>query len=82
MPQNIKKAFKMSIITQKVNKTGGKINLPRIWRQPILTKFYAAIDGTYKFFYGYHSFVGTKHTSGEKQLKQTSSISNTGVSVP
>ena len=34
MSQNIKKAFKMSIITQKVNKTGGKINLPRIWRQP------------------------------------------------
>ena len=24
----------MSIITQKVNKMGGKINLPRIWRQP------------------------------------------------
>ena len=24
----------MSIITQKVNETGGKINLPRIWRQP------------------------------------------------
>ena len=46
----------------------------------ILTKFYAAIDGTYKFFYGYHSFIGTKHTSGDKQLKQTSSISNTGVS--
>ena len=34
MSQNIKKAFKMSIITQKVNKMGGKINLPRIWRQP------------------------------------------------
>ena len=34
MSQNIKKAFKMSIITQKVNETGGKINLPRIWRQP------------------------------------------------
>ena len=34
MSQNIKKAFKMSIITQKVNKTGGKINLPRIWLQP------------------------------------------------
>ena len=34
MSQNIKKAFKMSIITQKVNTTGGKINLPRIWRQP------------------------------------------------
>ena len=46
----------------------------------ILTKFYVAIDGTYKFFYDYHSFIGTKHTSGDKQLKQTSSISNTGVS--
>ena len=34
MPQNIKNAFKMSIIMQKVNKTGGKINLPRIRRQP------------------------------------------------
>ena len=33
MSQNIKKAFKMSTITQKVNKTGGKINLPRIWQQ-------------------------------------------------
>ena len=46
----------------------------------ILTKFYAAFDGIYQFFYGYHSFIGTKHTSGDKQLKQTSSISNTGVS--
>ena len=34
MSPNIKKAFKMSIITQKVNEAGGKINLPRIWQQP------------------------------------------------
>lgn len=34
MSQNIKKAFKMSIKTWKVNETGSKINFPRIWRQP------------------------------------------------
>ena len=34
MSQNIKKAFKMSIKTQKVNETGPKINLPWTWRQP------------------------------------------------
>ena len=34
MSQNINKGFKMPIIMQKVNETGGKINLPRICWQP------------------------------------------------
>ena len=34
MSPKSKKTIKLSIITQKVNETRGKINLPRIWWQP------------------------------------------------
>ena len=50
MSQNIKKAFKMSTITQKVNKTGGKINLPTIWQQP-----YRKMDPSWPYA-SFHAF--------------------------
>ena len=53
MSQNIKKAKR--IIMQKVNETGVKINLPRIWRQPCKmdrTWPYASSRGFYMPFRG------------------------------